>query len=105
MKDVTISDILFPKTFTDALETTATKVLEPQRIREKNAIDLEQAKAAQGQAQAALTAENPSYASYPMNSELASKVHIAVLPLGTESGSLGNMLQPSWGVGSQKNKK
>lgn len=40
-----------------------------------------------------------------MNSELASKVHIAVLPLGTESGSLGNMLQPSWGVGSQKNKK
>ena len=205
VKDVTISDILFPRTFTDALEVTATKELELQRIREKNAIDLEQAKAAQSQAQAegqvqmekaraegkvaeiaaatedkrrlsqvakaetearvlerrtkaeverqrllaheeaekrrelnrvelekqhhvnelevkkqketdqvhlakekalaALTAENPSYASYLVSRELASKVQIAVLPLGTESGALGNMLQPPWGGGSQKNKK
>lgn len=194
VKEVIISRIVFPKNFTDALEVTATKDLELQRIREKNALDLEQAKAAQTQAQAqgqvqvekarvegrvaeinaqtenkrrlsqvakaeteaqvlarrtkaeverqrllakqeaekrrelnrveidkqkefdqaqiakekalaALTAESPSYASYLVNRELASKVQIAVLPLGTESGVLGNMIQNSLGGSSQKNKK
>lgn len=52
VKEVIIAQVLFPKNFTDALEVTATKELELQRIREKNAIDLEQAKAAQSQAQA-----------------------------------------------------
>lgn len=116
VKEVLISEILLPKTFTDALEVTATKDLELQRIREKNAIDLEQAKAAQSQAQAhgqvqmekaraTLTAENPSYASYLVNRELASRVQIAVLPLGTESGVLGNMIQGALGGSSQKNRK
>ncbi len=194
VKEVIISQILFPKNFTDALEVTATKELELQRVREKSAIDLEQAKAAQSHAQgegqvqvekarvegkiaeinaqtedkrrlsqvakaetearvlerrtkaeverlrllarqeaekrrelnrveiekqkdfdqaqlakekalAALTAENPSYAAYLVNRELASKVQIAVLPLGTESGILGNMVQNSLGGLSQKNKK
>ncbi|HEY7676226.1 MAG TPA: SPFH domain-containing protein [Candidatus Methylomirabilis sp.] len=205
VKEVIISEVLFPKTFTDALEVTATKDLELQRVREKNAIDLERAKAAQSQAQAegqiqvekarvegkvaeinaatedkrrlsqvaraeteaqvlerrtkaeverqrllarqeaekrrelnrvdvekqnqlndlevkkqrefdqvqvakekalaALTAENPSYATYLVNRELASKVQIAVLPLGTESGVLGGMLQNSLGGLSQRSKK
>ncbi len=194
VKEVIISQILFPKTFTDALEVTATKDLELAKIREKNAIDLEQAKAAQSQAQAegqvqvekarvegkvaeinaqtedkrrlsqvakaetearvlerktkaeverkrllsqqdaerqrelnrveiekqkefdqvqlakekalaALTAENPSYASYLVNRELASKVQIAVLPIGTESGALGNIIQNSLGGSSPRNKK
>ncbi len=194
VKEVIISQMLFPKNFTDALEVTATKELELQRVREKNAINLEQAKAAQSQAQAegqvqvekarvegkvaeinaqtedkrrlsqvakaetearvlerrtkaeverqrllakqeaekrrelnrveiekqkevdqvaiakekalaVLTAENPSYAAYLVNRELASKVQIAVLPLGTESGILGNMVQNSLGGSSQKNKK
>ena len=194
VKEVIIAQILFPKNFTDALEVTATKDLELQKIREKNAIDLEQAKAAQSQAQAegqvqvekarvegkvaeinaqtedkrrlsqvakaetearvlerrtkaeverqrllaqqeaekrrelnrveiekqkeldqvaiakekalaVLTAENPSYAAYLVNRELASKVQIAVLPLGTESGILGSMVQNSLGGLSQKQKK
>jgi hypothetical protein len=202
VKDVIIAQMLFPKNFTDALEVTATKDLELARIREKNAIDLEQAKAAQSQAQAegqvqvekakiegkvaeinaqtenkrrlsqvakaeteaqvlerrtkaeverqrllaqrdverqrdlnrvelekqaslkdlelkkqkefdqvqiakekelaALTAGNPAYATFLVNRELASKVQIAVLPLGTESGVLGNIIQHSLTGGSNK---
>ena len=187
IKDVIVSDMAFPKSFTDALEVTATKELELQRVREKSAIDLEQAKAAQAHAQAEgqvrvewaraegrvaeinaqtedkrrlsevaraetearvldrrtkaeverqrlltkqeverrhdlnrvdvdkqrkldevavakekaladLTAANPAYATYLVNRELASKVQIAVLPLGTESGVLGNMLQSTLGA-------
>jgi hypothetical protein len=202
VKEVIISQVLFPKTFTDALEVTATKDLELARIREKNALALEQAKAAQSQAQAegqvqvekarveakvaeinaateekrrlsqvaraeteaqvlerkskaeverqrllarqeaerhrelnrvelekqtnlkelevkkqkeldqvqlakekeqaALTVNNPAYAAFLVNRELASKVQIAVLPLGTESGVLGNMIQQSLGGGSSR---
>ena len=202
VKEVIIDQMPFPKNFTDALEVTATKDLELARIREKNAIDLEQAKAAQSQAQAegqvqvekakiegkvaeinaqtedkrrlsqvakaetesqvmerrtkaeverqrlltqreaerqrelnrvelekqanlkdlelkkqkefdqvqiakekelaALTAGNPAYAAFLVNRELASKVQIAVLPLGTESGVLGNIIQHSLGGGSKK---
>src|SRR5262245_6347178 len=189
IKEVILSEMVFPRTFTDALEVTATKELELQRVREKSAIDLEQAKAAQANAQAegqvraeraraegrvaeinaqtedkrrlsevaraetearvldrrtkaeverqrlltrqeverrqelnrvdvdkqkqldqvavakekalaVLTAENPTYAAYLVNRELASKVQIAVLPLGTESGVLGNMLQTTLGAAS-----
>ena len=189
IKEVILSEMLFPKSFTDALEVTATKELELQRVREKSAIDLEQSKAAQAQAQAegqvraeraraegrvaeinaltedkrrlsevakaetearvldrrtkaeverqrlltrqeverrnelnrvdvdkqkhldevaiarekalaVLTAENPTYAAYLVNRELASKVQIAVLPLGTDSGVLGNMLQTTLGAAS-----
>ncbi len=176
IKEVILSEMVFPKSFTDALEVTATKELELQRVREKSAIDLEQAKAAQASAQAEgqvraeraraegrvaeinaqtedkrrlsevaraetearvlerrtkaevdrqrlltkqeverrqalnrvdvdkekalgdLTAANPAYAAYLVNRELASKVQIAVLPLGTESGVLGNMLQSTLGA-------
>ena len=52
IKEVILSEMLFPKSFTDALEVTATKELELQRVREKSAINLEQAKAAQAHAQA-----------------------------------------------------
>ena len=202
VKEVIISQLLFPKTFTDALEVTATKDLELARIREKNTLVLEQAKAAQSQAQAegqvqvekarveakvaeinatteekrrlsqvakaeteaqvlkrrtkaeverqrlltrreverqrdlnrvdlekqaklkelevkkqkdldqaqiakekelaALTAGNPSYAAFVVNRELASKVQIAVLPLGTESSVLGSMIQNSLGGVSKR---
>ena len=194
IKEVILSEMLFPKSFTDALEVTATKELELQRVREKSAIDLEQAKAAQAHAQAerqvrveraraegrvaeinaltedkrrlsevakaetearvldrrtkaeverqrlltrqdverrqelnrvdvdkqrqldqvaiakekalaVLTAENPTYAAYLVNRELASKVQIAVLPLGTESGVLGNMLQTTLGAASAQRPK
>ena len=176
IKEVILSEMLFPKSFTDALEVTATKELELLRVREKSAIDLEQAKAAQAHAQsegqvsveraraegrvaeinaqtedkrrlsevaraetearvlerrtkaeverrqalnrvdvdkqrlldqvavakekalAELTGANPAYAAYLVNRELASKVQIAVLPLGTESGVLGNMLQSTLGA-------
>ena len=202
VKEVIIAQMLFPKNFTDALEVTATKDLELARIREKNVIDLEQAKAEQSQAQAegqvqvekakiegkvaeinaqtedkrrlsqvakaetegqvlerrtkseverqrllaqrevekqrelnrvdlerqtnlkdlelkkqkefdqvqitkekelaTLTAGNPAYATFLVNRELASKVQIAVLPLGTESGVLGNIIQHSLTGGARK---
>ena len=202
VKEVILSQILFPKNFTDALEVTATKELELARIREKNTLELEQAKAAQSQAQAegqvqvekakiegkvaeinaqtedkrrlsqvakaeteaqvlerrtkaevdrqrllsqreverqrdlnrvelekqaslkdlelkkvrefdqvqiakekelaTLTAGNPAYAAFLVNRELASKVQIAVLPLGTDSGVLGNIIQHSLGSASQR---
>jgi len=53
-----------------------------------------------------LGAQWPSYAAYLVNRELASKVQIAVLPLGTESGVLGNMLQSTLpGLNSQRPKR
>jgi hypothetical protein len=193
IKEVVLADILFPKNFTDALEVSATKEQEFERIRQKNAIELESAQAAQRKATAdgqveierakvagklaeinaeaekkrrlssiakaeteaqvlvrqaksdvqrkrLLTAQdverqralsevelekaaklkdlevkrqkelddlavardretakvyaaNPAYASFLVNKELASKVQIAVLPLGTDSGVLGNIIQ------------
>jgi patatin-like phospholipase/acyl hydrolase len=44
-------------------------------------------------------AANPAYASFLVNRELASKVQIAVLPLGTDSGVLGNIIQGAIGPG------
>jgi hypothetical protein len=201
IKEVVLADILFPKNFTDALEVTATKEQEFERIRQKNAIELESAKAAQSRAtaegqveierakvagkvaeinaeaekkrrlssiakaetdaqvlvrrakseverqrlstaqdaerQRTLTeielekaarlkdlevkkqkelddlavardretakvyAANPAYASFLVNKELASKVQIAVLPLGTDSGVLGNVIQGAIGPGKK----
>ena len=201
IKEVVLADILFPKNFTDALEVTATKEQEFERIRQKNAIELEVAKAAQSKATAEgqveverakvagkvaeinaeaekkrrlssvakaetdaqvlvrqaksevqrkrlLTAQeverqrklneiemekvaklkdldvkkqkelddlavardretakvyaaNPAYASFLVNKELASKVQIAVLPLGTDSGVLGNIIQGAIGPGKK----
>ena len=201
IKEVVLADILFPKNFTDALEVTATKEQEFERIRQKNAIELEGAKAAQSKAtaegqveverakvagkvaeinaeaekkrrlssvakaeteaqvlvrraksevqrqrllaaqdaerQRMLTeielekaarlkdlevkkqkelddlavardretakvyAANPAYASFLVNKELASKVQIAVLPLGTDSGVLGNIIQGAIGPGKK----
>lgn len=201
IKEVVLADILFPKNFTDALEVTATKEQEFERIRQRNAIELEVAKAAQSKATAEgqveverakvagkvaeinaeaekkrrlssvakaetdaqvlvrqaksevqrkrlLTAQeverqrklneielekvarvkdlevkkqkelddlavardretakvyaaNPAYASFLVNKELASKVQIAVLPLGTDSGVLGNIIQGAIGPGKK----
>ena len=44
---------------------------------------------------------NPAYASFLVNKELASKVQIAVLPLGTDSGVLGNIIQGAIGSGKK----
>ncbi len=201
IKDVILADLLFPKNFTDALEVKATKEQELERIRQKSAIDVEDAKAAQAKATAEAQVEierakvagkvaeinaeaenkrrlssvakaeteaqvlerrsksevkrqrlmaaqdaerqrklnqielekvarlkdlevkkqkemddlaaardretaklftvNPSYASFLVNKELASKVQIAVLPLGTESGVLGNIIQGAIGPGKK----
>lgn len=46
-------------------------------------------------------AANPAYASFLVNKELASKVQIAVLPLGTDSGVLGNIIQGAIGPGKR----
>lgn len=53
IKEVTVSDILFPQTFTRALEQTALKEREIEAIREKNALDVESARAAERTAEAA----------------------------------------------------
>jgi hypothetical protein len=199
IKEVVLADLLFPKNFTDALEVTATKEQEFERIRQRNAIELEVAKAAQSKATAdgqveveqakvagkvaeinaeaekkrrlssiaraeteaqvlvrhakseaqrkrllaaqeverqralgevelekvaklkdldvkkqkelddlavardretaKVYAANPAYASFLVNKELASKVQIAVLPIGTDSGVLGNIIQGAIGSG------
>ena len=44
---------------------------------------------------------NPAYAAFLVNKELASKVQIAVLPLGTDSGVLGNIIQGAIGSGKK----
>ncbi len=201
IKDVVLAEILFPKSFTDALEVKATKEQELERIRQKSAIELEDAKAVQNKAiaegqvgierakvagkvaeinaeaenkrrltslakaeteaqvlvrrskseverlrlvaaqeadrqrklneieleksarlrdlevkkqkeldelavardreTAKVYAANPAYASFLVNKELASKVQIAVLPLGTDSGVLGNIIQGAIGSGKK----
>jgi regulator of protease activity HflC (stomatin/prohibitin superfamily) len=52
IKDVVLAEILFTKNFTDGLEVKATKEQELERIRQKSAIELEDAKAAQNKATA-----------------------------------------------------
>jgi regulator of protease activity HflC (stomatin/prohibitin superfamily) len=201
IKDVILAEVLFPKHFTDALEVTATKEQELERIRQQSAIEQENAKAAQlkataeGQIEiekakvtgkvaeinadaeklrrrssvakaeteaqvlkrkaraeverqrmlnaqdaeqrrklnqielekvarlkeldvekqkqlddlalirdretAKIYAANPAYASFLVNKELASKVQLAVLPLGTESGVLGNLINGAMGPGKK----
>jgi len=82
-----------------------------ERRQELNRVDvdkqrqLDQVAVAKEKALAVLTAENPTYAAYLVNRELASKVQIAVLPLGTESGVLGNMLQTTLGAASAQRPK
>ena len=85
---------------------------EVERRQELNRVDidkqkqLDQVAITREKGLALLTAENPSYAAYLVNRELASKVQIAVLPLGTESGVLGNMLQSTLpGLNSQRPKR
>jgi hypothetical protein len=45
------------------------------------------------EAMAQLYAANPTYAAFQVNRELASKVQIAVVPLGSDAGMLGNLVQ------------
>lgn len=190
IKEVVLADILFPTNFTDALEVTATKKQEFERIRRSTAIELEGAEAAQSKATAEgeveierakaagkvaeinaeakkkrrltsiakaetkvrvlvrrakseaerqrrlaeldlekaarlkglevkkrkelddlavardrgtakVYAANPAYAPFLVNEELALKVKIAVLPAGTVSGVLGNVIQGAIGPGKK----
>lgn len=64
------------------------KDLEIQKQRELDAVALDKDKAS-----AQLCATNPSYASFLINRELASKVQIAVLPMGTDGNYLNGLLQ------------
>jgi hypothetical protein len=202
IKEVILSDIQFPKSFTDALELGATRDQELERIRQKSVIDLESAKASQSKAEADgrveieqakvegrvaeinaqtedkrrlslvakaeteaqvlerksraevaraklmaqqeaekqrelnrvqveketalkeleirkqkdldalaigrekelanLCATNPAYASFLVNRELASRVQLAVLPVGTDSSVLGSLIHGSLATGQNK---
>jgi hypothetical protein len=64
--------------------------------------ELDQVHLAKEKELATLVAGNPTYAAYLVNRELASKVQIAVLPAGTDSGVLGSLLEGSLGVSSKK---
>ena len=55
--------------------------------------DLELVAIEKDKAVAQLCAANPAYASFIINRELASKVQIAVLPLGTDTNFLGGLMQ------------
>ena len=46
---------------------------------------------------ARLCTENPTYATFLVNKEMASKVQIAVLPTGTDGGMIRSLLQSSKG--------
>jgi len=53
---------------------------------------------------AKLCTENPAYATFLVNKEMASKVQIAVLPTGTDGGMIRSLLQSS-GSGNKSNKE
>jgi hypothetical protein len=63
--------------------------------------ELDDLAVARDQKTAAVYAANPAYASFLVNKELASKVQLAVLPLGTESAVLGNLIQGAIGSGKK----
>ncbi len=64
------------------------KDLEVAQQREIDALD-----AAREQVRAELCATNPAYATFLVNKELASRVQIAVLPVGTDTSVLGELLK------------
>ena len=47
---------------------------------------------------AKLCTENPTYATFLVNKEMASKVQIAVLPTGTDGGMIRSLLQSTTGT-------
>jgi regulator of protease activity HflC (stomatin/prohibitin superfamily) len=69
-------------------EQKSLKDLEVQKQRDLDVAALDKDKAS-----AQLCAANPSYASFLINRELASKVQIAVLPVGSDANYLGGLLQ------------
>jgi regulator of protease activity HflC (stomatin/prohibitin superfamily) len=69
-------------------EQKSLKDLEIQKQREVDMVALDKDKAS-----AQLCASNPSYASFLINRELASKVQIAVLPMGSDGNYLNGLLQ------------
>lgn len=69
-------------------EQRSLKDLEVQKQRDLDAVALDKDKAS-----AQLCAANPSYASFLINRELASKVQIAVLPMGNDGNYLNGLLQ------------
>ena len=69
-------------------KTRKLKDVEVARLRETDALAQKRQ-----QALAELVATNPAYATYLVNKELASKVSIAVLPVGTNTSVLGDLLK------------
>jgi regulator of protease activity HflC (stomatin/prohibitin superfamily) len=69
-------------------EQKSLKDLDIQKQRELDLVALDKDKAS-----AQLCAANPSYASFLINRELASKVQIAVLPMGSDGNYLNGLLQ------------
>jgi hypothetical protein len=61
----------------------------------EKAAELLQVQVKERQELAAIFAENPSYASFLVSQELASKIQIAVLPVGTDNNVLSSLLQTS----------
>jgi len=70
---------------------TQLKELDIQKRKDLDGLEIEQQKK-----MADLYATNPNYASFLISKELASKVQIAVLPVGTDTGILGGLLQNSF---------
>ncbi len=75
----------------------ALKDLDVERQKELDQLALEKEKAV-----AQICATNPTYASFLVNRELASKVQIAVLPVGTDSTFLGGLVQNAMGKGEAR---
>jgi regulator of protease activity HflC (stomatin/prohibitin superfamily) len=75
--------------------------IEHERRRQANRAEVEKAaellrvELQERQELAAIFAENPSYASFLVSQELASKIQIAVLPVGTDNNVLSSLLQNS----------
>jgi hypothetical protein len=63
--------------------------------------ELDELAVARDREMAKVYAANPAYASFVVNKELASKVQIAVLPLGMDSRVLGNIIQGAIGPGKK----
>jgi hypothetical protein len=82
-------------------EVELEKVAKLKELDVKKQKELDELAVARDRETAKVYAANPTYASFLVNKELASKVQIAVLPLGTDSGVLGNIIQGAIGPGKK----
>jgi hypothetical protein len=83
------------------IEIELEKVARLKDLEVKKQKELDDLAVARDRETAKVYAANPAYASFLVNKELASKVQIAVLPLGTDSGVLGNIIQGAIGPGKK----